>query len=153
MRMTGRGIAASLCLLAAAVAGCSATHHPSARARSYLAIANPANRVLDISFDALDDHAGDVGASAPLLQTIASTERGFDKQLAALQLPAPMDAVATELVRVNEARADLTARPMIATTSDELKRDVFDIEAMNVPVEVQVRALRKDLGLPPPDTD
>src|SRR5581483_1481845 len=118
-----------------------------------LAIATPANHVLDEAFDSLEDHDDDLSASAALLETIARTERGFDRDLLALNLPAPMAAVVTELVRANEARADVTAQAMTAPTVDSLKRYEVDLDALNVPVETQVRALRHDLGLPPPDTD
>ncbi|MCW2495448.1 hypothetical protein [Jatrophihabitans sp.] len=131
-------------------AGSSAT---AVLARHYLALAEPANHVLDESFDALDDHAGELAEAAGLLRTIAKTERGFDRGLLALALPAPMQAIAARLVRVNEVRADLTSDAARAGTAAELRRDVVDLDAMNVSVEVQVRALRTSLGLPPPDTD
>jgi hypothetical protein len=122
-------------------------------AKQYLAIAEPANRVLDRCFDALEDDDGDLGAAAALLRTIVATERGFDRELLTLTLPPAMRKTALELVRVNEARADFTARAATATSVASLRRFEPDLEAMNTPVEEQVRLLRKDLSLPPPDTD
>jgi hypothetical protein len=88
-----------------------------------------------------------------LLARIAKTEHGFDRALLALTLPSPMTAVASELVHVNEARADLTAQAVRTTSVAGLRRVEVDLNAMNVPVESQVGALRRDLGLPPADTD
>jgi hypothetical protein len=118
-----------------------------------MAIATPANAVLDKSFDALEDHDDDLSVSAGLLKTIAATERGFDRDLLALALPDQLGGTAEALVRVNEARAALTTQAMTAPTVASLKSYETRLDAMNEPVEVQVRILRKDLGLPPPDTD
>jgi hypothetical protein len=147
-----------------ALAGCaSGPNQPSAitqatpsiatLATQYLAIAEPANEVLDKSFDALADNDDDLDASSALLRTIVATERGFDRDLLTLKLPPAMRKTALELVRVNEARADVTARAATVTSLASLRRSEPDLEAMNVPVEKQVRLLRKSLGLPPPDTD
>lgn len=122
-------------------------------AARYLAIATPANKVLDESFDALEDHEDDLMASAARLTTIAATERGFDRDLLALALPEPMAGVAAALVRVNEARASLTAQASTAGTVADLQHFQTRLDAMNPPVEDQVKVLRRDLGLPPPDTD
>ena len=144
-------------LAAATVAGCAASssNHASTAdlAKRYLAIATPANRVLDTSFDALEDADDDLSAASVLLQTIVSTERGFDRELLDLKLPSKMGATAIELVRVNEARADLTAQAASATSLARLRHLEPELDAMNAPVEAQVRVLRKALGLPPPDTD
>jgi hypothetical protein len=154
-----RGVAAllGLGLTTVVAAGCAASSSrpPSTAglAKRYLAIATPANRVLDKSFDALEDHDDDLGASSTDLKTIATTERGFDRDLLALNLPPKMEATATDLVRVNEARARLTAQAASATSVARLHRYESELAAMNVPVEAEVRVLRKDLSLPPPDTD
>jgi hypothetical protein len=145
-------------LVGGMAAGCStspATPASASPAKSYLAIATPANKTLDRSFDELDDQDQDhdLAGSSPLLRKIAATERRFDRELLALPLPDRTKAIAAELVRVNEARADLTAQATTATTSDSLRRYQLELTAMNVPVETQVQALRKSLGLPPPDTD
>jgi len=149
-----------------ALAGCAAASGPSqpsaavpakpsiaTLAKQYLTIAEPANRVLDKSFDALEDNDDDLGASSALLRTIVATERSFDRELLTLKLPPAMRETAVELVRVNEARADFTARAARATSVVSLRRNEPDLDAMNAPVEEQVRLLRKGLGLPPPATD
>jgi hypothetical protein len=156
-------------LVAVVAAGCAtathstppATHTASTSsatstaqfAARYLAIATPANHVLDVSFDALSDHDDDLAASASLLQTIASTERSFDRDLLALQLPGQLGQIADAMVRVNEARATLTTQAATASSVASLRTYETELDAMNAPVETQVRALRVDLRLPPPDTD
>jgi hypothetical protein len=154
-----------LALGSVALAGCgsSAPNLPSATgsaqrsvatlAEQFLAIAEPANDVLDKSFDALEDDDDDLAASSALLRTIVATERSFDRDLLTLKLPPAMRQTALELVRVNEARADFTARAATATSVASLRRYEPDLDAMNAPVEEQVRLLRKGLGLPPPATD
>lgn len=138
------------------LAGCSSTVQPrpdtAASGRAYLAIAEPANRVLDKSFDALEDDRDPTSARAEL-RVIAATERTFDRELIALKLPAPMSMIAAAMVTANEARARLTIEATGASTSAELDRYKTRLEAMNGPVEVQVRALRRHLHLPPPSTD
>ena len=99
-----------------ALAGCATSSGPSqpsaavpakpsiaTLAKQYLTIAEPANRVLDKSFDALEDNDDDLGASSALLRTIVATERSFDRELLTLKLPPAMRETAVELVRVNEA--------------------------------------------------
>jgi len=122
-------------------------------AQRYLVIAVPANKELDTSFDALDDHDDDLVASADLLRRIAATERQFDHDLLALRLPGTLGATASALVQVNEARANLTDDARSAASLDSLHRYEIELDALNAPVEDQVRLLRNELGLPPPDND
>jgi len=147
---------AALLVATAGLAACSSRPPQRSTAsltRAYLGIATPANRVLEKSFDALEDEDDDLDASAALLRTIAMTERAFDRDLFALKLPARFGGTARALVHANEARADLTELAMSATTVASLDTYEVGMDAMNPPVEVQVRALRSALGLPPPDTD
>ncbi|HET6154596.1 MAG TPA: hypothetical protein VFE15_16750 [Marmoricola sp.] len=147
-------------MVAGMTAGCGTSAQPpisSALATNYVAIATPANKKLDRSFDELEDEARaqdiDLAHASAVLTTIAATERRFDRDLLALRLPGRMASTAKELVRVNEARANLTVQASTATSGDSLRRYQSELDAMNVPVETQVKALRTSLGLPPPDTD
>ena len=158
--MNRSGAGSVLVVVALAVAGCagSSPAHVSTPdlAKRYMSIATPANTVLDKSFDALSDHKRDgdgVSASVPLLRTIALTERTFDRELLALKLPAQMGTTAAALVTANEARGNLTTQATTATSVPSLNQYETELDAMNAPVEAQVRILRKDLGLPPSDTD
>jgi hypothetical protein len=123
-----------------------------AAARSYLAIARPANRRLETDFDGLDDHRGDLPAARADLRGAAATERQFDRRLLALRLPAATETVARLLVTANEARARLTTAAAASTSLSQLHRYEPRLTAANQPVEEAVRVIRSQLGLPPPET-
>jgi hypothetical protein len=144
------------------VAACSAaatTHATTvaasipALATKYLAIANPSNKNLDHDFDLLaDHHHSDLAASQQDLRTIAAVERAFDRDLRALRFPAAYSVTAAALVRMNEARANLTSQAATASSLAVLHTYETELTAMNARVEDQVRTLRKQLHLPPPST-
>jgi len=121
-------------------------------ARSYLAIARPANRRLETDFDGLDDHRNDLAAAEADLRDAAVTERRFDRRLLALRLPAATETVARLLVTANEARARLTTAAAASTSLGQLHRYEPRLTAANTPVEEAVRVIRSQLGLPPPET-
>jgi hypothetical protein len=123
-----------------------------AAARSYLAIALPANRRLETDFDGLKDHRGDLAAATADLRDAAATERQFDRQLLALKLPAATETVAHQLVTTNEARARLTTAAAASTSLAQLHQYEPRLTAANKPVEEAVRVIRSQLGLPPPET-
>jgi hypothetical protein len=123
-----------------------------AAARSYLAIARPANRRLETDFDGLDDHRGDLAAARADLRDAAATERQFDRRLLALKLPAATETVGRLLVTANEARARLTTAAAASTSLSQLHRYEPRLTAANRPVEEAVRVIRSQLGLPPPET-
>jgi len=121
-------------------------------ARSYLAIALPANRRLETDFDGLDNHRGNLAAAQADLRDAAATERQFDRRLLALNLPAPTETAARLLVTANEARARLTTAAAASTSLSQLHRYEPRLTAANRPVEDAVRVIRSQLGLPPPET-
>ena len=123
-----------------------------AAARSYLAIARPANRRLETDFDGLDDHRNDLAAAKADLRDAAATERQFDRRLLALKLPAATETVARLLVTANEARARLTTAAAASTSLSQLHRYEPRLTAANASVEEAVRVIRSQLGLPPPET-
>jgi hypothetical protein len=148
----------SASLLAAACAGgqeSAATHTraPSTPAAQYLRIAEPANRRLKIDFDRLagpdrDHLAGALGD----LRDAASTERLFDWDVLSLFLPPAVEVTAQDLVRTNESRAKLTSTLSAYRSLEQLRRDEKSLTAANAPVEEAVRSVRRQLGLPPPQT-
>jgi len=123
-----------------------------AAARSYLAIALPANRRLETDFDGLKDHRGDLAAATADLRDAAATERQFDRRLLALKLPPATETVARQLVTANEARARLTTAAAASASLAQLHRYEPRLTAANKPVEDAVRVIRSQLGLPPPET-
>jgi len=121
-------------------------------ARSYLAIALPANRRLETDFDGVDDNHSNLAGAEAALRDAAATERQFDRRLLALRLPAAAETVARLLVTANEARARLTMAAAASTSLSQLHRYQPRLTAANRPVEDAVRVIRSQLGLPPPET-
>ena len=62
------------------------------------------------------------------------------------------EAVARTLYRVNQARARLTLRIAGSASLRQLDALKPRLTAANGPVEQQVRLIRRQLGLPPPQT-
>ena len=121
-------------------------------ARGYLAIARPANRRLETDFDGLKEDGGNLAAAQADLRDAAATEREFDRRLLALKLPPATEAVARRLVTVNEARARLATAAAASTSLSQLHGYQPRLTAANKPVEDAVRVIRRQLGLPPPET-
>src|SRR5262249_30258382 len=121
-------------------------------ARSYPAIAPPANPRPQTHFDGLADHPSDLAAAKANLRDAAATERQFDRQLLALKLPAVTETTARLLVTANEAWARLTTAAAASTSLSQLHRYEPRLTAANAPVEEAVRVIRSQLGLPPPET-
>ena len=157
--------AAGICL-ALVVAGCSPAGQTAARpgasstapgiralAADYLAVARPANHRLDVEVSAYEKHARrDLAAAAAALRAQAATERHFDRQLAAIPFPPAIASTARALIAVNEIRATLTDRQAAATSIPALLSFTGRHKAADAEVEAQVRLIRSELGLPPPES-
>jgi hypothetical protein len=149
-----RPTVAALVVAIVILAACTSGGGPSRSARNYLAIATPANRRLDHAFDALSGSDRDnLEAAKTDLRSIAVVERGFDRQLLTVGLTPDERRTAEELIASNESRAALTTRVAAAASLAQLHALEPQLTAANRPVEDKVRALRRQLGLPPPDTD
>jgi len=121
-------------------------------AADYLAIALPANRRLDHEVDAYKDHAHDsLTVAESALRAEAATERQFDQLLLRIPFPAAIAATAHDLVRVNQDRIGLTERQAQVATIASLLSFTIAHKAADAVVEVQVRIIRRELGLPPPE--
>lgn len=152
--------AAMLCVVLATVltsAGCAAHARSGgdgkkALGAAYMAIALPANRRLDREVDSYKNHARDDLAIAEAdLRGEAATERWFDRRLLKIAFPSAIAATARALVRVNDQRIALTTEQARAMTTSELLAFNARHRAADAAVEVQVRIIRRQLGLPPPD--
>src|SRR6266568_984297 len=135
----------------------SAQPSRSARIRAlaarYLAIARPANHRLEIEVDGFRDHRRDDLAKAVAdLRAQAATERHFDRRLGRIRFPAAIEAIARRLIRANRSRIALTRREARSASLAELSTFTRRHKAADAAVEVPVKALRKALGLPPPET-
>lgn len=125
-----------------------------AAAARYLAIAVPANRRLEHDFDDGLDGANrdNLTAARADLRDASATERRFDRQLLRLPLGPATMAMARILVTVNESRARLTDAAARSASLAGLHAFGPRLDAANVPVEVAVKIIRSELGLPPPET-
>jgi len=111
------------------------------------------NHRLEIDFDGLSGPDRDrLDAARADLRDAAATEKTFDTALLSLPLPPAMMATARALVAANEARAALTLRAAVSRTLDELRSYGPQLAAADASVEQQVRTIRSQLGLPPPET-
>jgi hypothetical protein len=118
-----------------------------------MAIARPANHRLDVAVEAFADHAHhDLATAEAALRLEAATERRFDRQLAAITFPPAIASTASALIRVNEIRARLTEKQARARSIPALLAFADDHKMADAQVEAQVRAIRAQLGLPPPET-
>jgi len=107
------------------------------------------NRRLDKDFERLDGRdRADLAAARADLRDIAATERLFDRRLLGIALAGRPGVTARELVRVNEARAVLTELAARSPSLGELRTYEPRLTAENAPVEREVAAIRRELGLP-----
>jgi len=122
----------------------------AAAARSYLAVATPSDKTLDVEEDAYaDDERDNLAAAKAELRAQVVTERLFDKELAAIKFPATVEATAQALIRANEARFRVTLRQARAKTLARLRALDSARKAGDAAVEVQAELIRKQLHLPP----
>ena len=145
-----------LVVIAVAATACSSSGHgntTSPAAAKYLAVAVVGNRGLDHAFDALDerDHDNLVAARADL-RAAAEIERTFDRSLLTIAFSPAIEETARALARVNEARAAVASKASASTSLDALHGYEGQLSAANAAVEKEVKTLRHQLGLPPPET-
>jgi hypothetical protein len=81
-----------------------------------------------------------------------ATERLFDRRLLRISFTAREKRVAHELCRINQNRARLTVVVAASGSPGQLQTYEVWLDAANGPVERAVATLRRQLGLPPPDT-
>jgi hypothetical protein len=125
----------------------------STPAAQYLHLAETSNRRLERDFDRLAGPDREhLGAALADLHDAVSTERAFDRDLLRLSLPAPVEATTHDLVRANESRIRLTSAMSDYHSLWQLRRGENVLEAADAAVEVPVRSIRQQLGLPPPPT-
>ena len=144
---------AALAMVAISFDTAAAATSRHALAARYLAIAQAGNSHLDRDFDSLESRdRNDLARAKADLRDAAATERLFDQRLLAIPFPPAIERVARTLYRVNQLRAQLTYGASFAATLAFVHSYEPSLDAANVPVERLVRAIRRELGLPPPDT-
>jgi hypothetical protein len=148
----GSGLASVLASAGCAAHAKSGGNGKKALAAAYMAIALPANHRLDKEVNSYNDHARDDLAIAETdLREEAATERWFDRRLLKIAFPSTIAVTADALVRVNSKRIALTTEQARAMTISELLAFNARHRAADAAVEIQVRIIRRQLGLPPPD--
>jgi hypothetical protein len=144
-----------LCVVLA-LAGCAGNARPQrasqALAAAYMAIARPANHRLEVAVDSYNrlSHTNLAWAEADLRDE-AATESWFDQRLLKIAFPPAIGAVARALVSANNERISLTKLQSRASTIAQMLALNKRHRAADAAVEAQVRIIRKDLGLPPPE--
>jgi hypothetical protein len=138
-------------------AGCSGHAQPARlsamnrAAARYLAIARPANRRLDEAVDGYRDaRRDDLARARAELRRQATVEQHFDRQLARASMPRVPAGIARTLIRANRARIRLTREQARSASLAEMRSFDTGHRAADAAVEVQVKAIRNVLGLPPP---
>jgi hypothetical protein len=122
-------------------------------AMRYLAIAEAGNHRLEKDFDPLEARdRNNLARARADLRDAAATERLFDRRLLRISFPPAIERVARDLYRVNQWRATLTAAAAAATSLAALHSYEPVLDAANAPVERAVKTIRRQLGLPPPET-
>jgi hypothetical protein len=125
----------------------------SPAAKRYLAIANAANHSLEVSNDAYKkNELSNLTAAESDLRAEVATESRFDTQLAQIPFPLSDASIVRALIAANQQRGVLTARQARSASLPQLRSFDARHQAADAGVEVQVRLLRKALGLPPPST-
>jgi hypothetical protein len=162
------------CCLILAIAGCASGHAASeaaggthnaqhahreagrdlrALAKAYVEIAEPANHRLDVEVDKYEDERHhDLAAAESALRAQAATERQFDRNLAKIGFPPAIAATARALIGVNEIRARMADREAKARSISDLLSFDSQHKLADAQVEAQVKVIRAQLGLPPPET-
>jgi hypothetical protein len=124
-----------------------------AAAARYLAIAEPANHRLDAEVDGYaDDERHHLVEAESDLRAEAATERRFDMLLAEVPFPLNVAATARALSRANQSRITLTEGQARSSSAAGLVSFTGRHRAADAAVAIQVRIIRRELGLSPPET-
>ena len=122
-------------------------------AAAYLAIARPANHRLETEVDGFTQHErNDISAAQADLRAEAATEHRFDQLLSKIPFPSRIAATTRALIQANERRAALTGQQARSSSASGLLSFAGRHRAADAAVEAQVRIIRRELGLPPPQT-
>jgi hypothetical protein len=132
----------------------SANAQLAALAQAYLSVANPSDDQLETEENSYATaERGNLAAAKADLRKQVATERLFDKQLGAIQFTPAAETVAQALIRVNKSRFAVTLRQARSTTLAQLRSLDNARKAGDAAVEVQAKAIRVALHLPPPSTN
>jgi F0F1-type ATP synthase gamma subunit len=118
---------------------------------SYTSIADPSDQALEAEVTAYtkNEHSS-LPAARKALQKEVATELAFNNQLAELPFPPDTAVISDRLIQANQKRSQLIQQQAQAPTLARMRAMDGAHRAADNVVEVQVRALRSALGLPPP---
>lgn len=92
----------------------------------------------------------DLAVAESYLRAEATTEHWFDRRLATIPFPPAIASIARALIGANQHRILLTELEALSATIADLRTFASGHRAADAAVEVQVRLIRRALGLPPP---
>jgi hypothetical protein len=97
-----------------------------------------------------DARRDDLARARADLRRQAGVEQRFDRKLARMPLPRVPSGIARALIRANRARVRFTREQARSSSLAQMRSFDAGHRAADAAVEVQVKALRNVLGLPPP---
>lgn len=120
---------------------------------NYTSIADPSDQALEAEVTAYtkNEHSS-LPAARKALQKEVATELAFNKQLVELPFPPDIAVISDRLIQANQKRSQLIQQQAQAPTLARMRSLDHAHQAADAVVEVQVRAIRQALGLPPPST-
>ena len=121
---------------------------------NYTSIADPSEQALKAEVTAYtkNEHSS-LPAARKALQKEVATEVAFNTQLAELPFTPDAAVISERLIQANEKRSQLIRQQAKAPTLARMRAMDRAHQAADNVVEVQLRALRSALGLPPPATN
>ena len=121
---------------------------------NYTSIEAPSDRALaaEVTTYTKNEHSS-LPAARKALQKEVATELAFNNQVAELPFPPDAAIISDQLVQANQKRSQLIQRQAQAPTLARMRAMDGAHQAADNAVEVQVRALRSALGLPPQATN
>ena len=120
---------------------------------NYTSIADPSDQALEAGVTAYtkNEHTS-LPAARKALQKEVATELAFNTQLAELPFPPDIAVISDRLIQANQKRSQLIQQQAHAPTLARMRSLDSAHTSADAVVEVQVRAIRNALGLPPPST-
>ncbi len=120
---------------------------------SYTSIAEPSDQALEAQVNSYTKNENaNLAAARSALKKEVATELAFNKQLAKIQFPPNIAAISRQLIQANQKRSQLIQQQAQSPTLARMRSLDGAHRTADAVVEVQVRAIRQALGLPPPST-
>jgi hypothetical protein len=118
----------------------------------FMAVTTPARQQLSADQAAYsgDVRRGNLAAAQIALMAEVTSEHAFDMSLARITFPPAVTAMAKALIRANEARAALTTKQAQSTSLIQVRSFNRRVDVSAVPVEKEVKLIRKALASPSP---